>query len=132
MINRTSSNAVVHLELHTHNLARACAFYRTLFGWRAETIHVGAGSYRALELGDSLGGGVVECETHLPVWLPYVEVTNISKAINRAHQLGASVLLEAREGPAGWRSVLDVPAGGELALWQPRARTDLVRAAHVP
>jgi hypothetical protein len=28
------------------------------------------------------------------------------------------VLLAPREGPAGWRSVLATPAGGEIALWQ--------------
>jgi predicted enzyme related to lactoylglutathione lyase len=31
---------------------------------------------------------------------------------------GASVLLEPREGPAGWRSVAASPAGGEIAFWQ--------------
>jgi hypothetical protein len=34
--------------------------------------------------------------------------------------LGASVVLSPREGPAGWRSVLAIPAGGEVALWQPK------------
>ena len=29
-----------------------------------------------------------------------------------------AVLLEAREGPAGWRSVVATPAGGEIAFWQ--------------
>jgi hypothetical protein len=31
------------------------------------------------------------------------------------------VLLEPREGPAGWRSVVTSPAGGELAFWQAKA-----------
>jgi hypothetical protein len=31
------------------------------------------------------------------------------------------VLLEPREGPAGWRSVVAVPAGAEVALCQPKA-----------
>jgi hypothetical protein len=30
------------------------------------------------------------------------------------------VLLEPREGPAGWRSVVSTPAGGEIAFWQPK------------
>jgi hypothetical protein len=30
------------------------------------------------------------------------------------------VLLEAREGPTGWRSVVATPAAGEIALWQPK------------
>jgi len=28
------------------------------------------------------------------------------------------VLFEPREGPAGWRSVVSTPAGGEIAFWQ--------------
>jgi hypothetical protein len=30
------------------------------------------------------------------------------------------VLLEPREGPAGWRSAVAAPAGGQLAFWQPK------------
>ena len=37
-----------------------------------------------------------------------------------ARELGAAVLLEPREGPAGWRSVVSAPASGEIALWQPK------------
>jgi predicted enzyme related to lactoylglutathione lyase len=36
--------------------------------------------------------------------------------------LGARVLLEPREGPAGWRSVIATPAGAELAFWQAKRR----------
>ena len=32
----------------------------------------------------------------------------------------ARVLLEPREGPAGWRSVIATPAGAEIAFWQPK------------
>jgi hypothetical protein len=39
-----------------------------------------------------------------------------------ARGLGASVLLEPREGPAGWRSVVATRGGGEIALWQPKPR----------
>jgi len=43
------------------------------------------------------------------VWLPYVEVDEVGAATEPAHQLGASVLLASREGPAGWRSVVATP-----------------------
>jgi predicted enzyme related to lactoylglutathione lyase len=56
---------------------------------------MGSGSYLALHWGD----GITE----------------------RARDRGASVILEPREGPAGWRSVVFVPAGAEVALWQPKA-----------
>ena len=75
--------------------------------------------YLALELG-RLGGGIVEGETPRPLWLPYVEVGAIERATERARDLGASVLLEPREGPAGWRSVVATGAGAELAFWQPK------------
>jgi predicted enzyme related to lactoylglutathione lyase len=113
-------NALVHVELHTGNLPRACAFYTRMFGWRAETVHVANGSYLALDLGQGIEGGVVESETERPMWLPYVEVSDVGEATERGRRLGASVLLEPREGPAGWRSVLGAPAGAQVALWQPK------------
>jgi predicted enzyme related to lactoylglutathione lyase len=113
-------NPVVHLELHTGNLPRACAFYTRLFGWRAERIHVGSASYLTLGLGNEIEGGVVELDSERTLWLPYVEVDDLAEATDRALALGASVVLDAREGPAGWRSVVAAPAGAEIALWQPK------------
>src|ERR671923_110442 len=106
-----SSNRVVHLELHTGDLPGACAFYAEVCGWRPERIDARYGSYLALELGGGLGGGVVECDTRRPLWLPYVQVAEIAEATDRARLLGASVLLDPREGPAGWRSVVAAGAG---------------------
>jgi predicted enzyme related to lactoylglutathione lyase len=117
---RAPTTPVVHLELHTGDLARARAFYAGLCGWRPERIDAACGSYLALELGRRLGGGIVECATERPLWLPYVEVDAIAAATDRARALGAAVLLEPRAGPAGWRSVVAAPAAGEIALWQPK------------
>jgi predicted enzyme related to lactoylglutathione lyase len=115
-----ASNPVVHLELHTGDLPRASAFYARLCGWRPQRIDAGWGTYWALDLGGEFGGGIVECDTERPLWLPYVEVAEIGEATERALGLGASVLLAPREGPAGWRSVVAAPAGGEIAFWQPK------------
>jgi hypothetical protein len=115
------ANPLVHLELRTGNLPRACAFYTGLFGWRAETVHAGSGRYLTLTLGDRIEGGVVEHDTEHPFWLPYVEVADVAEATERACLLGASVCLPPREGPAGWRSVLVAPSGGMLALWQTKS-----------
>jgi predicted enzyme related to lactoylglutathione lyase len=113
-------NPLVHLELVTGNLPRACAFYTRLLGWRTEKIVVGSGSYFALELGGRIEGGVVERDVEHALWLPYAQVSDVSAATERARLLGATVLLEPREGPVGWRSVVAVPAGAEIALWQPK------------
>jgi predicted enzyme related to lactoylglutathione lyase len=111
---------LVHLELHTGDLRAACETYARLCDWQAEQASTDSGSYMALDLGERVGGGVVECTTKRAMWLPYVRVREIQAAMARACELGASVLLEPREGPAGWRAVISTQAGGELAFWQPK------------
>jgi hypothetical protein len=113
------SDPVVHLELHTGNLPRACAFYTRLFGWKTEQV----GSYLALGLGrEGFEGGVVESDMSRSLWLPYVEVDDIARATAQARELGGKVALEPREGAAGWRAVIAAPAGAGVALWQPKER----------
>ena len=107
---------VVHLELHTGDLQGARDFYADQFGWKPQLVR----SYQALETGTGFGGGIVECPTPKPLWLPYVEVTDIVSATEGARAAGAKVMLEPREGPHGWRSVVSTPAGGEIAFWQPK------------
>jgi predicted enzyme related to lactoylglutathione lyase len=92
--------------------------YSQLLRWRPERIVAQSGTYLALDFGGVVGGGIVECGVPRPLWLPYVEVDNVHELTEQARRLGASVLLEPREGPAGWRSVLATPAGGEIAFWQ--------------
>src|SRR5262249_18212619 len=111
---------VVHLELHTSDRARAAAFYTQLFRWRPELIRVATGSYLSLPGGGGVGGGVVECDTRRPVWLRCVEVGRNARPTERAGRLGATFLLEPSAGPAGLRSVISSPEGGEVAFWQPR------------
>ena len=105
-------NSVVHLELHTGHLPRAREFYADLLGWRAEQTR-GYWSF-------GTGCGLVECDVPAPAWLPYVAVRDVVAGTHRAEELGASILLDPREGPYGWRSVLSTPEGGEIALWQPK------------
>jgi predicted enzyme related to lactoylglutathione lyase len=113
------STAVVHLELHTRDRSRARALLAELCGWPGERIERGRASYLALELG-TIGGGIVECATERAVWVPYVEVRRIDAMTDRARGLGATVLLEPRECPNGWRSVVSTVQGGEIAFWQPK------------
>jgi predicted enzyme related to lactoylglutathione lyase len=122
------ANRVVHLELHTGDLSSAGGFYSRLLRWRVERITAGAASYHALDMGRGLGGGIVECGTSRPLWVPYVEVDRVDEVTERARRLGASVLLEPCEGPAGWRSVVTSQEGGEIAFWQPKPQRDRRRA----
>jgi predicted enzyme related to lactoylglutathione lyase len=117
-------NPVVHLELHTADVVGASALYSELCGWRPERVKTCAGRYLAFEFGSALAVGMVETSARHPMWLPYVEVEMIDEATERARRLGASVAVEPREGPAGWRSVVSTPSGGELAFWQPKEVRD--------
>jgi predicted enzyme related to lactoylglutathione lyase len=113
-------NPVFHLELHTPDRPGASRLYQELWGWRQQQVRVRSACYLALELGPGIGGGIVECAAPHALWLPYVKVTDIELATERARGFGAKVLLEPREGRAGRRSVIATPAGGEIALWQAR------------
>ena len=112
---RTVPRRVVHLELHTGDQVRAGAFYAELLQWRPELVRGGSGCYLALDLGPAVGGGIIECQTRRPLWLPYAEVERIGEATERARRLGAAVLLEPREGPSGWLRVVSSPVAGEVA-----------------
>lgn len=114
---------LVLLELHTRDLSSASAFYRQLLGWRTEQHDGRWGTYQGLSLGSGLDGGIVECDTSRSIWLPYAEVNDVKAVTERGRALGAVVLLEPREGPTGWRSVLATGEGGEIALWQPKERS---------
>jgi hypothetical protein len=52
--------------------------------WRRQLIEAGCSSYLALELGGGFGGGIVECGTARPLWLPYVEVDQIEESTEHA------------------------------------------------
>ncbi len=116
-----SGDPVVHLELHTGDVVAACDFYRAVFGWRAERVHVGTRSYLTLGWGDEIEVGVVE-QAGEPVWLPYIEVADIDDAVRRARVHGAEITLPATEGPAGWRCLLSTPDTAAIGLWQPKRR----------
>jgi predicted enzyme related to lactoylglutathione lyase len=116
---------VAHLELHTADGAGARAFYSELLGWRSQRIEAAERSYLALDLGEGPSGGIVECGTGRALWIPYVSVPEVNPVTERAEELGASVLLGPREGPAGWRSVVRAPDGGEIAFWQPKSAVPL-------
>src|SRR5262249_40551159 len=111
---------VVHLELHTPDQAAASAFYARLLGWRPELIEARCGSYLALGLGGGIDGGIGECGGPRPGWLPHGGGAQRACCTARAERAGARALLEPREGPAGWRSVVSTPEGGEIAFWQPK------------
>lgn len=107
---------IVHLELHTPDLAVASAYYRQLLGWAPETVVTRCRPYVSIDAG--LSAGIVTCGARVPVWIPYVEVDDVDAATKMAVSLGATTVLAPRAGPHGRRSVVRATGAGDLAFWQ--------------
>ena len=58
-------------------------------------IQTPCGAYLALDLGHTVSGGIVQCPTRHPLWLPYVNVERIGEVTERARGLGAPVPAQA-------------------------------------
>ena len=67
-----------------------------------------------------MGGGIVECATEPPLWLPYVEVAEIAEVTERARALQANGAAGAPRGPGRVAQRHRHARGAELAFWQPK------------
>jgi predicted enzyme related to lactoylglutathione lyase len=113
------ANPIVHVELATTDVAKAKAFYSSLFDWKLEDIT--GMDYTIINVGEGTGGGIMKTvQPDSPsYWLAYVHVDNASDATEKARTLGATICKEVTEIPGiGWFSVITDPTGATLALWQ--------------
>ena len=110
-MSRRPPDPVVHLELHTPNLPRACGFYGELLGWSTDVVRVASGAYVGLGLGERVDGGIVESEREPPRWIPYVETAGIGGGAPTGRAARRAV---GRPDPRGRRGVVvhDPRAGG--------------------
>jgi predicted enzyme related to lactoylglutathione lyase len=110
-------------ELNTRDLEKAKAFYASVFGWGAATSTAPGGDYTEWKLGDrSVGGCLVMGEGFPaevpPHWLAYFAVADIGGATAKAKELGAAVMMEGMDTPAGKMSVVADPQGAVFAMIQ--------------
>ena len=117
------SNAFVHVELQTNDLAKAKKFYGKLFAWKLEDVSMPQGyEYTMIKVGEGTGGGMLKSmalKDLPPHWLPYVGVDDVAASTMAAKRLGAEILMEVTEvGELGRMSVFKDPTGAVLALWQ--------------
>ncbi|MEZ5099022.1 MAG: VOC family protein [Thermoleophilia bacterium] len=96
----------------------AAGFYRELLGWEAGPPVDDLGGVRML--GGAEPWGLV-AGGEPAGWVPYAQVEDVSVAVERARGLGARVLQDRTQGPAGWYAIVAAPDGGRIALWQPAA-----------
>jgi predicted enzyme related to lactoylglutathione lyase len=85
-------SGVVHLELHTGDVAEVRLFLWQLLGWKSPEVGTSGGSYLALSVGGRVGGGIVGCGQRPASWLPYVGVGDVVSATEHACQLFAMTI----------------------------------------
>jgi predicted enzyme related to lactoylglutathione lyase len=115
------ANPFVHVELHTHDLPKARAFYQNLLGWDLQDMPMpgGGGTYTMIGVGDGVGGGMMADPSVPPYWLAYIGVDDVRAKTAQAKALGAVVLQDVMDvGEFGTMSVIRDPGGAAIALWQ--------------
>jgi predicted enzyme related to lactoylglutathione lyase len=120
------ANPFVHVELNTTDVDKAKAFYGKLFEWTLEDIPMAEGTYTLIKVEKGTGGGMMK--QLIPgapsMWLPYVEVQDISAATKKAQSLGAKIMKDVTEVmDMGWLSILVDPTGAMLGLWMSKPRS---------
>ncbi len=101
----------VWTELNTRDLAAERVFYRAVFGWEPLVADMGAMSYTEWKPGDDSIAGMLEMPQEAPpetpaYWLTYLGIDNTDAKVERALELGGSVLLPPTDIPPGRFAVL--------------------------
>lgn len=117
--------ALTWTELMTTDPEAVVPFYRTLFGWTAQTAPMPTGAYTVffVEGGspDGIAGAMALPEEEMPAyWGVYFHVDDVEATVTRARQLGAHVLLEPMAVPqVGTLATLADPQGAVVSLMTP-------------
>ncbi len=109
-------------ELITSDPQAACEFYRTLFGWKVETMDMGGGPYHVLKVGDAAVGGIMGKPPGVPASMPsawgcYVTVQSVDETLAKVKSLGGSVCMEPMDVEGvGRMAVIQDPQGAMLSV----------------
>jgi uncharacterized protein len=113
------SNPFIWFDLATADRVKTAAFYQQLFGWDIADVEVG--EYRSWIGGAQPWAGIVPAASIADgQWLPYILVDDLEQATEQAVKLGATVVRDTFEGPAGTSVTIADPGGARLALFRPR------------
>ncbi|MEL7155180.1 MAG: VOC family protein [Actinomycetota bacterium] len=109
--------------------AGLAAFYRSVFGWTANTDpDPGAGGYRNMTLDGELVAGVGFDNPLAPGWTMLVATSDIDQSCDRFAAAGGTVSLPPMPiGELATMSVVTDPAGAHLCFWEPRTFAGLER-----
>jgi predicted enzyme related to lactoylglutathione lyase len=107
----------VWFDLRSKDVGEAGDFYEKLLGWNVQ----GQEGHSMIAGDSGPWAAIVPHQQKDSAWVPYVQVEDVDAATARAAELGATVLHEAMDGPAGRYSTIRDTGGAPIALWQPAA-----------
>src|SRR4030095_10327647 len=112
-------------ELMTTDPEAAKAFYTKVVGWKTKEWE-GPMPYSLWIWGDSRMGGLMELPREAremgarPSWLSYIGTPDVDAAVTQAQELGAKVLMPAKDIPTiGRFAILQDPQGAGFAVFTP-------------
>jgi len=118
-----SEGVFVWDELYTSDVEAAKRFYGEVFGWTANDMPMGDGTYTMFQLGETGVAGALKIgadHQHVPPhWYPYLATADVDAKTAKAKELGAQVFVEPMDIPdMGRFSVLGDPTGATFGLFQ--------------
>lgn len=125
----TTPGSPTWMDLGTHDLEGAKAFYSELFGWEFVNQGDDFGGYNMIRKGDAFVAGAMSSlmtpdgmadELQYPTsWTIYLAVADIDAALAKATEKGGTVMLPPMEvGDAGRMALVQAPDGAVVGMWQ--------------
>ena len=113
-------NAFAHVELNTDNLKKAEKFYKSVFSWKLRPMP--KQKYTMIDVGKGgTGGGMQKkpMKQQPTAWLPYVQVSDVKKTVQKATKAGARVMVDYMDiGDMGAIGIFTDPTGAAIGVWQ--------------
>lgn len=112
------------VELASSDPAAGKAFYKELLGWSTTDMPM-AEPYAIADIGGKHVAGIMKLPEQAkamgapPHWLSYVAVDDCDAAAKKATSVGGTVVFGPVAMGPGKMAVVQDPAGGTFALWQP-------------
>jgi predicted enzyme related to lactoylglutathione lyase len=113
-------HSVHYLEIVTPDVTAACELYERCFGWHFQPMVAELGNASVAKLpGGSLCGirAPMHPDEH-PIVRPYLRVTDLKTAVERAALSGARILLDRMEIPGHGIIAIYSHGGIEQGVWQ--------------
>jgi predicted enzyme related to lactoylglutathione lyase len=112
----------VHFELHTRDYDKSVQFYRDVFGWEPQVV-MDVPGFRYTAYGDESNprAGIMDASIFppdgaRPQWSVYLAVDDVDATLDRAVELGGSLVAAAEDSPYGRLASLADPTGAVFKL----------------